>query len=217
MVKYTVNVKDIESALVDLGGEAKAGEIKDKITNDYCGGNIPENYQDRRSFRETIQRKIEDYCPQSSNFDSSKREAKFERVSRSLYRIIVSDGKKDSPINLNEQQADFQRRVKESMADSQAARELRLKNAPKLPAKAKAVTEIYIRNPDVVAEVLRRANGFCERCDNPAPFIRKKDSSPYLEVHHIQQLADGGEDTVVNAMALCPNCHRELHFGSVSG
>jgi 5-methylcytosine-specific restriction protein A len=26
-------------------------------------------------------------------------------------------------------------------------------------------------------------------------------------------LAEGGEDTVENALALCPNCHRRLHFG----
>jgi len=47
----------------------------------------------------------------------------------------------------------------------------------------------------------------------PAPFLRKKDQSPYLEVHHMIQLADGGEDTTENAVALCPNCHRQLHFG----
>ena len=25
-----------------------------------------------------------------------------------------------------------------------------------------------------------------------------------------------GDDTVKNAIALCPNCHRELHFGVVT-
>jgi hypothetical protein len=28
-------------------------------------------------------------------------------------------------------------------------------------------------------------------------------------------LARGGEDTVENAVAVCPNCHREAHFGTV--
>lgn len=45
-----------------------------------------------------------------------------------------------------------------------------------------------------------------------APFLRKKDNSPYLEVHHIITLANGVDDTVENAIAVCPNCHRELHF-----
>lgn len=59
-----------------------------------------------------------------------------------------------------------------------------------------------------------RANGYCEGCENPAPFIRPSDGTPYLEVHHIVPLAEDGEDTVENAIALCPNCHREVHFGS---
>ncbi len=27
-----------------------------------------------------------------------------------------------------------------------------------------------------------------------------------------QDSPDGGDDTVENALGLCPNCHRELHF-----
>ena len=40
-----------------------------------------------------------------------------------------------------------------------------------------------------------------------------KDNSPFLEAHHIKQLAKGGLDTISNAVAVCPNCHRELHYG----
>ncbi len=61
--------------------------------------------------------------------------------------------------------------------------------------------------------MLNRANGICEKCKQKAPFIRKKDNTPYLEVHHKQQLSEGGDDSVENAIAVCPNCHRELHFG----
>jgi 5-methylcytosine-specific restriction protein A len=32
-------------------------------------------------------------------------------------------------------------------------------------------------------------------------------------VHHLIRLADGGDDTVDNAVAACPNCHRQRHFG----
>jgi 5-methylcytosine-specific restriction endonuclease McrA len=31
--------------------------------------------------------------------------------------------------------------------------------------------------------------------------------------HHVKQLAHGGEDTVENAIAVCPNCHRKAHHG----
>ena len=71
-------------------------------------------------------------------------------------------------------------------------------------------TRVYQRSEYVVEAVLRRSNGICELCDCQAPFI-KKDKTPYLEVHHIEQLAKGGSDTINNAAALCPNCHRKMH------
>ncbi|MBB3048959.1 5-methylcytosine-specific restriction protein A [Litorivivens lipolytica] len=94
-----------------------------------------------------------------------------------------------------------------------AARKKRLQDADPNP-KTRYVTRIeHVRNPDVVAEVLERAAGTCERCQKPAPFLRASDGTPYLEVHHKDMLANGGEDTVENAEALCPNCHRERHYG----
>ncbi len=71
----------------------------------------------------------------------------------------------------------------------------------------------FKRNPDVVVEVLLRAEGKCEKCKNYAPFIKKSDNTPYLEVHHVVSLSEGGEDTVDNCIAVCPNCHRQLHYG----
>jgi 5-methylcytosine-specific restriction protein A len=62
-------------------------------------------------------------------------------------------------------------------------------------------------------EILLRANGVCEKCKNPAPFFRAKDDTPFLEIHHKIHLANGGEDTIENAIAVCPNCHREFHYG----
>jgi 5-methylcytosine-specific restriction endonuclease McrA len=40
-----------------------------------------------------------------------------------------------------------------------------------------------------------------------------KDGAYYLEVHHIIPLSENGEDSVDNAIALCPNCHRQEHYG----
>tara|TARA_B100001059_G_C17802863_1_gene567292 strand:+ start:45 stop:260 length:216 start_codon:yes stop_codon:yes gene_type:complete len=47
-------------------------------------------------------------------------------------------------------------------------------------------------------------------CEKIAPF-KKKDGSPFLEVHHIDFLKNGGDDTIENVSALCPNCHRKMH------
>lgn len=80
------------------------------------------------------------------------------------------------------------------------------------PKKTEILTAGFIRSAKVIAYVLKRANGICELCCQPAPFI-KPDGSPYLEVHHWKPLSENGEDTIDNAAALCPNCHKELHFG----
>lgn len=104
-------------------------------------------------------------------------------------------------------------KISKSKKTSKESRKQRLLNSSKLPSKVEVVSTQYNRNPDVIAEILERANGFCEICKKEAPFLKKKDKTPYLEVHHIIKLADGGEDTVENAIGVCPNCHRELHFG----
>lgn len=69
----------------------------------------------------------------------------------------------------------------------------------------------YQRSPWVAENARRRAKGHCELCGEPAPFNRK-DGTPYLETHHIKWLSNGGEDTVENTVALCPNCHRKMHI-----
>lgn len=107
----------------------------------------------------------------------------------------------------------LQREVRKSLALDQQARLERLNLAKAIPVRISLLSVGFRRNQDVIAEVLLRANGICEQCKKPAPFRRASDNSPYLEVHHIKTLADGGEDTVSNAKALCPNCHREAHFG----
>ena len=69
----------------------------------------------------------------------------------------------------------------------------------------------FFRLPAVVAHVIARSCGRCELC-GCSPFARE-DGTPYLEVHHVRQLASGGSDMVTNAAALCANCHRQLHQG----
>lgn len=106
----------------------------------------------------------------------------------------------------------FEQSVREALKSSSARRRARLAKASPLPRRIEVVTTVFERNPDMVAEVLLRAKGICEKCKRPAPFLRRSDKSPYLEVHHRISLGEGGEDTVANAIALCPNCHRAAHF-----
>ena len=107
----------------------------------------------------------------------------------------------------------FGNAVARSIYDSPAARQKRLAQAPPIPNSYYRWAKVFVRNPDVVAEALFQADGKCRFCRTKAPFTRLSDGSPYLEVHHRKPLADGGTDTIDNAIALCPNCHRKAHHG----
>jgi 5-methylcytosine-specific restriction protein A len=69
------------------------------------------------------------------------------------------------------------------------------------------------RRSEVVRQfALKTANGVCQGCDEDAPF-RDSNRKPFLEVHQLQRLSDGGPDRPENVIALCPNCHRRRHEG----
>lgn len=83
----------------------------------------------------------------------------------------------------------------------------------KFPEQVEVRTYQYQRDLKVAAYALKKANGICSDCRNTAPFKSKITDLPYLEVHHIKMLKDGGSDTTDNVIALCPNCHRKRHYG----
>ena len=81
------------------------------------------------------------------------------------------------------------------------------------PAQSAAVSSRFCRSPAVVAYVMAESGGKCECCAQPAPFLTSA-GVPFLEVHHVKPLAEGGPDTVDNAVAICPNCHRACHHAA---
>lgn len=140
-------------------------------------------------------------------------EGKSKSTIRSLRAIVAKYESKAKGIDLDVYEAEFQASVALALKDSAATRKNRLNSATETPKKIQVPVDYFLRNRDVVAEVLIRAAGVCELCKRAAPFIRKSDQTPYLEVHHKVQLAQGGKDIVANAIALCPNCHRKSHYG----
>ncbi|XXD08742.1 HNH endonuclease [Klebsiella sp. R445] len=107
----------------------------------------------------------------------------------------------------------FEAEIAEVAQLTPSERKMLLASANTTPAVKEITTKYFVRNACVVVEVLQRALGKCEKCERDAPFIRAANNTPYLEVHHIKPLSEGGLDTVENAIALCPNCHRQAHFG----
>ncbi|MCJ8321123.1 MAG: HNH endonuclease [Colwellia sp.] len=85
------------------------------------------------------------------------------------------------------------------------------KGNKKPESKTVEVTQ-YIRDKEVIKWILNNSVGTCECCQEVAPFYRN-DGTFFLEVHHVRGLADSGSDTIQNTVAVCPNCHRNLHSG----
>ena len=73
------------------------------------------------------------------------------------------------------------------------------------------IVESFVRSPEVRARVLTRSGGRCESC-NASGFLLP-DGRRFLETHHIIPLSEDGPDIDANVIAICPNEHREAHYG----
>lgn len=127
--------------------------------------------------------------------------------------LLVRASNENEGGELGQWEQDYQDEVEKALADGAKARRARIASASTKPKVIVLKTTRYRYNPDITAEQLFRANGQCQHCGNKAPFNRKKDGTPYLEVHHIKPLSENGEDSLENTLALCPNCHRQKHHG----
>lgn|GEM_PF-1027723 len=78
--------------------------------------------------------------------------------------------------------------------------------------KHESIRSELVRSRIVRDVVLQRAQGVCELCGEPG--FTTKEGSVFLETHHVVPLSEGGADTVNNVAALCPNDHREAHYGA---
>lgn len=93
--------------------------------------------------------------------------------------------------------------------DLQELRTAAISQASRSAPKTQRVASIAYRSTALKLYVAKRAQGICEGCNTTAPFETK--SGPYLEVHHLHRLADGGPDHPSNVVGICPNCHRRAH------
>ncbi len=119
------------------------------------------------------------------------------------------------PVSIPNEPMEAEVEDKGDLCDSLAAARVAALNACKPNSDELAQSaprKIYQRSRKVAHYVLMRANGACESCEKPAPFM-KKDGTPYLEPHHVNRLSDGGLDHPRYVGAVCPSCHREIHSG----
>jgi 5-methylcytosine-specific restriction enzyme A len=69
----------------------------------------------------------------------------------------------------------------------------------------------FLRSATVRTSVLQRSMGRCEYCSVLG--FELPDGRIFLETHHIVPLSENGVDHITNVIALCPNHHREAHYG----
>lgn len=79
-----------------------------------------------------------------------------------------------------------------------------------------SISSQYYRSNRIKEYAKARANGICECCGEPAPFD-DENGEPYLEVHHVDELGEGGSDHPDRVVAVCPTCHRRIHYGNDGG
>lgn len=79
-------------------------------------------------------------------------------------------------------------------------------------AQRMSMKTFFLRSAAIRRYALQRATGICEGCHEPAAF--EASWGPYLEVHHLTRLADGGPDHPDRVAAVCANCHRRCHLGT---
>lgn len=157
------------------------------------------------------------------NISSTLFDMRLPRISGYLPAKNVGSGVKDRLRELLVQHGIAELSMYQATADLELLEvnvsKLRAATIPKVPPgstrpqKIQSVTSSFYRDPAVKGWVLQESGGLCEGCGTAAPFIGI-DEMPYLEVHHVVPLSHFGSDTVFNAVALCPNCHRRCHFST---
>ncbi|MGD6808120.1 MAG: HNH endonuclease [Candidatus Bathyarchaeia archaeon] len=121
--------------------------------------------------------------------------------------IDILDPMTEEEFNLEEERA---KKLAQQLSDRELGEKAE-QTQTKGPVRTQTVTgSRYLRNSNVTEFAKRRAKGRCQLCEIEAPF-KDKQGTPYLEAHHIVWLSEGGEDTIENTVALCPNCHRKMH------
>jgi 5-methylcytosine-specific restriction protein A len=145
-------------------------------------------------------------------------------------RVIVCDGERRDRSDPNSSASKVHNRLLDRMLwavssyDSETGRCVLMRSLDPLPfrdqwtleesavEKRVVQTTAYRRSREQRDAALLRAQGRCELCDRLG--FETQSGALYLETHHIVPLSEGGSDDVWNIIALCPNDHREAHFGA---
>lgn len=79
---------------------------------------------------------------------------------------------------------------------------------------------IWLRDPRIAKKALEKASYLCEYDSSHTTFISSTTGRNYVEAHHLipmrfQQHFNYSLDVPGNIVALCPNCHRAIHYSDL--
>jgi hypothetical protein len=146
-------------------------------------------------------------------YDESSRQFDSEALADEYRRLWGEQSAPPTEEALREAQEEEARRLeKKGLEALLETYRLRSSREPR-PLRRQAGAAVFARDPLVIAITKLRAQHRCEveGCVNHT--FSGADDDLYVEVHHLQRLADGGKDRTENTAALCANHHREIHFG----
>ncbi len=194
-MKEPIGVEDIIEAFYwHRKAILKSKEIKDFIFEDR-GGSF--GHQSRYTFDQTIQRKIEDHCPDCKGFKGKAILKKEKRAHYSLcpeYQYL--------PVKMPE--------VTISLKPNEGLSYDELEGAFR---KRREINSIQ-RDSSIVIELKKLYDNQCQLCETK---LQVDEDNWYSEVHHIRPLGEphNGSDTASNMIVVCPNCHVLLDFHAI--
>ncbi|WP_117168858.1 MrcB family domain-containing protein [Paraliobacillus sediminis] len=85
-------------------------------------------------------------------------------------------------------------------------------------SKSDTNVSLYLRNPEKAKEAIEKSGYQCEFNKTHLTFKSKRTNKNFVEAHHLIPMGVQGQfeyslDVPGNIVALCPNCHRRIHFG----
>jgi hypothetical protein len=140
------------------------------------------------------QRKISTFWPPTSAGEHSGRNS--SRALGPTHRSRRAGKKRTTGfVIISAKMTGSRHRLRSSMPTSPTLRLLRRCGTWPAAWGSTVTTTQRTRDPFVIEHTKRRAKGVCQLCGNAAPFNNKK-GEPFLEVHHIEWLARGGDDSI---------------------
>jgi predicted HNH restriction endonuclease len=129
----------------------------------------------------------------------------------------ISDEAFDEILRLGNAQAEIGEQTSQIEQESDALSVLELLNQQydsASPQKQDKLVQRYLDRGVAVTNALKSLLGAkCQVCNWVG--FKKKNGESFIEAHHIVQLSEGKEGSLCtdNVILLCPNCHKEVHYG----